>query len=45
MGSGEESVVGSASTHSCRFRLWGIGVFSKGNESQTYDTFLPVDDG
>ena len=33
MGGGEESVVGSASTYSCRFRLRGIGVFSKGNES------------
>ena len=34
MGSGEESVVGSASTHSCRFRLrGGIGVVYKGNKS------------
>ena len=32
-GGGEESVVDSASIYSCRFRLPGIGVFSKGNES------------
>ncbi len=38
VGGGEESVVGSASRHSCRFRLRGIGVSSKGIESQSYDT-------
>ena len=33
MGDGEP-VVGSAWTHSFRFRVQGIGVVSKGNESQ-----------
>ena len=38
VGGDEESFVGSASIHSCRFRLRGIGVFSGGIEPQSYET-------
>ena len=37
MEGGEESVVGSASIYSFRFRLGGIGVFSQGIESISMD--------